>query len=198
MYFWGPVNARSSVSRLAFSLRMDGYINASRGAFHVAVGLLNELSAERVANVAVEALKTLDSPESIADRDNILAALVHIYRGARQHKVAPADLGECLGKHTDLNAESTKAVMNSWAQWDHKGRAGDTSVGVGRFHSMDWKLGVSMDSSSGIENPEPFVSIVFRVGTNNKIVSHHLEMNMDEFHNFQKSMKSMNEILETL
>ena len=112
--------ARRSIS----FLRMDGYINASRGAFHVAVGLVNELSAERVANVAVEALKTLDSPESIGDRDNVLSALVHIYRGARQHRVAPANLGECLEKHTDLNAESTKAVVNSWAQWNHKGLAG--------------------------------------------------------------------------
>lgn len=181
-----------------YSWHMDGYINASRGAFHVAVGRINELGAEQVGNLAVEALKTLDSPESVAAGDNVLAALVHIYRGARQHQVTADGLGESLQKNTDLTAASTTAVTESWAQWNQSERVPDTFVGVGRFHSMDWKIGVTMDRSSGSLKPEPFVSVVLRVGANNKIVPHHLEMNMDEFHHFQKSMKSMNEILDTL
>ena len=92
---------------------------------------------------------------------------------------------------------------NSWKEYlgnrdgkTTKDKEDVKNVGVGRFVGLEWKLGVAMESSNCKNLGKPFVSLVFRIATNDKTVAHHVEMDMEEFQKFHSEFKE--DIFENL
>ena len=184
---------------------MEDYINASRPAFHSAVNTINQEKQDDLAHLTIQALNILNSPESVTG-NQILSGLCHIYRGAKLNNVTDsAGLSTALKKTTGLNEQSVECITNSWKEYlgnrdgkTTKDKEDVKNVGVGRFVGLEWKLGVAMESSNCKNLGKPFVSLVFRIATNDKTVAHHVEMDMEEFQKFQSGVRSMQDLLDTL
>ena len=183
---------------------MEDYINASRPAFHTAVNIINQEEKEDLTHLTIQALNMLNSPESVTG-NQILSGLCHIYRGAKINNVTGSgELSAVLKKTTGLSQQSVECIINSWMEYlgnDDKTTTDGKdvkNVGVGRFVGLEWKLGVAAESSNCKHLGKPFVSLIFRIATNNKTVAHHVEMDMEEFQKLKSGVASMQNLLDTL
>jgi hypothetical protein len=126
------------------------------------------------------------------------AALQFVYRGAMEHDVTAEDLGAALQQATNFAPRAVAIVCESYGAWQAGAETKDAAeskagagggggaavrdiLNVGKLLRMDWKAGVSVQSSQCKALKVPFVSLVLHVLEGGRVAAHPVELTIAEF-----------------
>ncbi len=129
-------------------------------------------------------------------------------RGALESKVTPRDLLAALRAHTDLVGPCSDAVAKAFlahsvqvearAARSSAGAGADAPTGddqgrvlsIGSLVSVDWRLGITVQSSADAATEVPFVSLVLKTGdADGRVHGHPLHLSLAEFRVLADSLR---------
>ena len=176
--------------------------------FEAGVSAINGSSSDAawLSEVASSAVAALSRREARAGADaakdertrRTTAALQFVYRGAMEHDVTAEDLGAALQQATNFAPRAVAIVCESYGAWQAGAETKDAAeskagaggggaaavrdiVNVGKLLRMDWKAGVSVQSSQCKALKVPFVSLVLHVLEGGRVAAHPVELTIAEF-----------------
>ncbi|KAL5460090.1 hypothetical protein EMCRGX_G033511 [Ephydatia muelleri] len=135
-----------------------------------------------------------------ASAQTCIEALTFIFRNAAVQKLSPDALVAELKSSMEWSDGVLAIVQHVWKE---EGQAlcdkPKDVLSVGQLVSMDWKLGVSISSSSCRSLNSPHVSLLLKVANPAGTVQQHsAEMSVSEFQNFAAQLKEMANTLDTM
>ena len=186
-------------------------LSAARPALHACVRSLNALGAEDLRRLAVRTLRAGGrdgAPEASNNaEEHLVSGLAFIFRAATRAGAASDDLAARLGAQTNLSPDACTVLAECYgASRSEQGDGGSGGgavaaakvMGLGKFVSLDWKVGVGIKSSNCENLCAPYVSLLVRVSRDGKVEAHSMELSIEEFGNFAESLKECSAAMSSL
>eukprot|EP00753_Platysulcus_tardus_P018578 PLAT6928.3.p2 GENE.PLAT6928.3~~PLAT6928.3.p2 ORF type:complete len:201 (-),score=87.85 PLAT6928.3:146-748(-) len=152
------------------------------------------------AEFYIEQFLTVGIDVNEAELQNSMRAVQYIYRGARAHEVSGDELKESLEGATDFSEACIAILTEAWTSSDAARAAGLSDVlSLGRLVSMDWKVGVTVETSACKKAAAPFVTLLLHVADNSNVVTQHVvELALADFHRFSAAFRDIAASMATL
>ncbi|XP_065885609.1 COMM domain-containing protein 6-like [Dysidea avara] len=128
-------------------------------------------------------------------------ALTFVFRSAAEHQLSWEQLTEELKSSMQWSEAAITVVGHVWKE--EASNVIDVQrrmLNIGQLASMEWKLGVSMSSSSCRALNSPYVTLMFTVVTDmvsGTTKQYSVELDMQQFQNFSTQLREMSSLLET-
>ena len=117
-------------------------------------------------------------------------ALEYIFRGLANCSATAEDIKRLTGLNDDWSAAVAAALPAS---------SSAPPLQLGALDSVNWKIGVAMESSKCARLASPFVSLVLNIRDEaGAVVPTTLELSLEEFASFSRKVEEAASVLETL
>jgi hypothetical protein len=144
---------------------------------------------------------TIMTPE---EARSMINALGHVFRGCVEHKVdeSGASLIAALNATTEASEDTAAVLARCWASSEVARTSSDApkqAFNIGNLVKLEWKLGVSVASSSCSSLLAPFVTLLFQVKDGNGDIStQRVELTLAEFQGMSKTLNDVASKLDKL
>ena len=153
---------------------------------------------ESVLSVALAASKSGHAPATASEGTKSLMYIIYA-RNSSTPRPEVTELAAILDSHTALSrACITSLVAGLDAAGDELG-VGDGSICGGKLTGLQWRLGVSLASSSCSQLLSPYVALNFTVtDSNGEKKVHSAELTYKEFHAFHQTIQRVANTMDSL
>ena len=202
------ISSSGNIIHSIFSVFMSSFsidIASSRPSLQSCIRELNALCEGSTDNFSRLVLHTLreesrsTGEDVIRDNSHLIPGLQFILGAGTKNKISSDDLNAQLRAYTDLSDTAVDIMCQCYgAQKGDCNSSATTLLGLGKFVNLDWKVGVSVQSSNCDNLCVPYVSLVVRISKSGIVEAHSMELSMKEFGEFATSVKEMQLAMEGL
>lgn len=161
---------------------------------HANAGVVQAVEYQR--NLKAEHVKL-----SVAECQYAINAMLYLMSGVIKAKLSPKNFARGLVMYTGLNPPAVEVIAKVWSE---QGEAmltpeAQKDLHIGELRSLEWKLGVTVASSSCSALNSPFVSMVARVADpDGRIASRAFELTVSEFLEMAQQFEDMSDLMSAL
>jgi len=126
-------------------------------------------------------------------------AVTFIFRGSVKNNVEQNDLQVALQAFTPIDKNLAEVLCRAWAKVGKQLQSSPIKqlLNIGQLVDIQWKIGVSFQSSVCKNLNSPYVSVlVITADSNGHLSTHSFELTIPEFQNFASNFKDIANVME--